>query len=50
VLRIFDDAALERRLSETARAGTVSRFARAPMVTRYEAYYDKVLSSSSSRP
>jgi L-malate glycosyltransferase len=48
VARILDDAALHRRLSQTARADTVSRFSRAPMVTRYERYYDRVLSSSSS--
>jgi N-acetyl-alpha-D-glucosaminyl L-malate synthase BshA len=47
--RIIDDAALHRRLAATARAGAVSRFARAPMVSRYEAFYEKVLSSSSSR-
>jgi len=46
---ILDDGALHRRLSSAARAGAVSRFARAPMVTRYEAYYERVLSSSSSR-
>ena len=46
--RILDDAALHRRLSATARADAVSRFARAPMVTRYERYYERILSSSSS--
>jgi len=50
VARIVDDAALHRRLSEAARAGAVARFARAPMVTRYERYYEKILSSSSSTP
>ncbi|MGZ3426736.1 MAG: N-acetyl-alpha-D-glucosaminyl L-malate synthase BshA [Polyangia bacterium] len=47
--RILDDPALHRRLAATARAGAVSRFARAPMVSRYEAFYEKVISSSSSR-
>jgi L-malate glycosyltransferase len=47
--RIVDDPALHRRMSATARAGAVSRFARAPMVSRYEEYYERVLSSSSSR-
>lgn len=46
--RILDDVALQARLSSSARAGAVSRFARAPMIDRYEAYYDKILSSSSS--
>ncbi|MCU1278896.1 MAG: hypothetical protein JWM53_2442, partial [bacterium] len=46
---ILDDAALHRRLSATARAGAVSRFSRAPMVTRYEEYYERVISSSSSK-
>ena len=45
---ILDDAALHRRLSAAARADAVERFARAPMVTRYERYYERVLSSSSS--
>jgi L-malate glycosyltransferase len=47
--RILGDGALQRRLAATARAGAVDRFARAPMISRYEAYYDKVLSSSSSK-
>lgn len=46
--RVLDDAALHRRLSHAARADAVERFARAPMVTRYERYYEKVLSSSTS--
>ena len=46
--RILDDASLHRRLAATARAGAVSRFSRAPMVSRYEAYYERVLSSSPS--
>ncbi len=44
--RILDDPALHRRLSAAARAGAVDRFARAPMVTRYERYYERVLSAS----
>lgn len=44
--RILDDAALRARLSSNARAGAASRFARAPMIDRYEAYYDKILSAS----
>ncbi|MCU1281549.1 MAG: hypothetical protein JWM53_5095, partial [bacterium] len=47
--RIVDDPTLHRRLSASARAGAVSRFSRGPMVSRYEAYYERVLSSSSSR-
>jgi N-acetyl-alpha-D-glucosaminyl L-malate synthase BshA len=47
--RIVDDAALQKRLSASARAGAVTRFSREPMVTRYERYYERVLSSSSSR-
>ena len=47
--RILDDGALQRRMSAAARAGATSRFARAPMVTRYESYYERVLSSSPSR-
>jgi N-acetyl-alpha-D-glucosaminyl L-malate synthase BshA len=43
---ILDDGALQRRLSATARAGAVSRFSRAPMVTRYEKYYERVLTGS----
>jgi N-acetyl-alpha-D-glucosaminyl L-malate synthase BshA len=43
VARILDDAALHRRLAATARAGAVARFSRAPMVTRYEEYYEKIL-------
>ena len=54
VARIVDDAALHRRLSATARADAVARFSRAPMVTRYEKYYERVLSgalsSSTSTP
>jgi len=38
------------RLSQAARADAVERFARGPMITRYERYYEKILSSSSSRP
>jgi len=48
VLRILDDGALQRRLAASARAGAVARFARAPLVTRYEEYYRRVLSSSPS--
>ena len=48
--RIVDDALLHRRLSQAARADAVERFARGPMITRYERYYEKILSSSSSRP
>ncbi len=43
--RILDDSALHARLAKTARAGAVDRFARAPMVTRYERYYERILSS-----
>jgi L-malate glycosyltransferase len=46
--RILDDGALHQRLSASARAGAVSRFARAPMIDRYVAFYEKVLSSSTS--
>jgi N-acetyl-alpha-D-glucosaminyl L-malate synthase BshA len=45
---ILDDGALHQRLSASARAGAVSRFARAPMIDRYVAFYEKVLSSSTS--
>jgi N-acetyl-alpha-D-glucosaminyl L-malate synthase BshA len=48
--RVLDDAALHRRLSHAARADAVERFSRAPMVTRYERYYERVLSSSTSTP
>lgn len=48
VARILDDASLRRRLSGSARAGAVSRFSRAPMVTRYERFYERVLSSWTS--
>ena len=50
VRRILDDGALHRRLATTARAGAVERFSRAPMVTRYEKFYERVLRSSPSRP
>ena len=43
--RILDDAALHRRLAATARAGAVARFARAPMVSRYEAFYETACSA-----
>ncbi len=46
VARILDDAALHRRLSAAARADAVERFSRAPMVTRYERYYERVLGAS----
>jgi len=44
--RILDDADLHRRLAATARAGAVDRFARAPMIARYEEFYERVLSAS----
>ena len=47
--RILSDGTLHQRWSVSAREGAVSRFSRAPMVTRYENYYERVLSSSSSR-
>jgi hypothetical protein len=47
VLRLLSDDALRARMSATARAGALARFARAPLVERYETYYLSVLSSSS---
>ncbi len=46
--RLLDDDALFARMSASARAGALSRFSRAPLVDRYENFYDRVLSSSSS--
>ena len=46
--RILDDAALHRRLAANARAGAVARFSRTPMIARYEAYYEKVLTDGRS--
>ena len=46
VARILDDAALHARLAAAARAGAVARFSRAPMVGRYERYYERVLGGS----
>ena len=48
-LRLLADAALAARMRHTARTGAVARFSRAPMVTRYEDYYARVLRSSPSR-
>lgn len=46
--RLCDDTALRRTMGEAARAGAVARFSRGPMVTRYEACYERVLRSSPS--
>jgi N-acetyl-alpha-D-glucosaminyl L-malate synthase BshA len=48
VLRILRDAPLHRRMSQAARRSALQNFQRAPMVSRYEAFYRRVLSGTSS--
>jgi N-acetyl-alpha-D-glucosaminyl L-malate synthase BshA len=47
--RILDDDALHARLSQAARTAALARFRRSPMIDRWERYYDRVLTSPSSR-
>jgi glycosyltransferase involved in cell wall biosynthesis len=46
--RLCSDENLRRKMGESARAGALARFSRAPMVTRYEKIYERVLKSSPS--
>jgi N-acetyl-alpha-D-glucosaminyl L-malate synthase BshA len=46
-LAILGDASLQARLGAGARATAVEKFPREPMVTRYEKYYERVISTSS---
>lgn len=46
--RLCSDDNLRRKMSAAARVGAVERFARAPLVSRYEKIYERVLRSSPS--
>jgi N-acetyl-alpha-D-glucosaminyl L-malate synthase BshA len=48
VRRLLTDDALFARCSQAARADALSRYQRAPMIDRYEAFYRKVVTASSS--
>jgi N-acetyl-alpha-D-glucosaminyl L-malate synthase BshA len=48
--RILDDAEIARRMGDAARTGAVARFSEQPLVTRYEEYYRRVLTTSASKP
>ena len=49
VVRILRDPKLHRRMSLAARRSVEENFRQAPMIARYEAFYEKVLSDTSSR-
>jgi N-acetyl-alpha-D-glucosaminyl L-malate synthase BshA len=46
VVQVLSDPALHARMSAAARATAVEKFPREPMVTRYEDYYRRVISTS----
>jgi N-acetyl-alpha-D-glucosaminyl L-malate synthase BshA len=47
--RLLDDEAEQARLSSNARRAAVERFSLEPQVSAYEAYYQRIISSSASR-
>lgn len=48
VLRVLRDPALHRKMSRAARASVLANFQPAPMVSRYEAFYRRALTCTSS--
>jgi glycosyltransferase involved in cell wall biosynthesis len=48
VLRLLRDQALYEAISRTARARVEEKWKREPMVTQYENYYRRVLSSQAA--